>query len=73
MEQTNKKSGTLYLIISILCFIGAIITLIPYKGVDDECLFGYKAICAFTPISSLVLIAVGILLMFLRKKVTKNS
>ena len=72
MEQTNKKGGSLYLIISVLCFIGAIITFIPYKNIDDECMFGYKALCAFTPISSLVLIVVGVFLLMLRKMVLKK-
>ena len=73
MEQENKKGGMGYLIISILCFIGAIITFLPYKNIDDECMLGYKALCAFTPISSLILIVVGIFLLYLRKMMLKKS
>ncbi len=73
MEQTNKKGGSVYLIIAVMCFISAIITLVPFKNIDDECLLGYKALCAFTPISTLILIVVGIFLMYMRKKMMKIS
>jgi hypothetical protein len=73
LEQTTNKGGMGYLIISIICFIGAIITFLPYKNIDDECMLGYKALCAFTPVSSLILIVVGIFLLFIRKKMMKSA
>ena len=70
MAETAKKSGVL-LWLAILCFIAGIITFLPYKNIDDECLLGYKALCAFTPISSLVMFAVGALLLVIRNKTGK--
>ena len=68
MTETNKKSGKAYLILSIVFIIAAIVTLIPYKNIDDACLFGYKAICAFTPISTLILIVFGVIFFIIFNK-----
>jgi hypothetical protein len=71
MEETKKKSGAFLLILAVLLFIGAIVTFLPYKNIDDECMLGYKALCAFTPFSSIVMIAIGILLLIIRNKAKK--
>lgn len=71
MEEATKKKGGALLWLAILLFIGAIITFLPYKNIDDECMLGYKALCAFTPVSSLVLVALGVLFLVIRTKANK--
>lgn len=71
MAETTKKSGGIFLWLAILSFLSGIITFIPYKNIDDECMLGYKALCAFTPISSLILFIVGAFFLFLKSKAGK--
>ncbi|MFA5404839.1 MAG: hypothetical protein WC358_07895 [Ignavibacteria bacterium] len=72
MEETTKKKGGAFLWFAIISFIAAIITFFPFKNIDDECMLGYKAICAFTPVSSLVLIVIGILFLVIRSRMNKS-
>ena len=71
MDVTKKSTPLILKIISILIIISGIITLIPYKNIDDECFLGYKALCAFTPISTIILIVLGILFWYVGIKATK--
>jgi hypothetical protein len=68
MSEEIKKANPGFVILAVLCLLGAVATFIPYKDIDDACMLGYKALCAFTPISSLILIVVGLAFWFLRKK-----
>jgi hypothetical protein len=68
MSEEVKKANPGFVILAVLCLLGAVATFIPYKDIDDACMLGYKALCAFTPISSLILIVVGLAFWFLRKK-----
>jgi hypothetical protein len=71
MSDETKKGGTFALILAIFFFLLAISTLIPYKNIDDVSFLGYKALCAFTPISTIILILVGIVMLIIRQKVRK--
>lgn len=72
MEENKSTSGgqkgTFLIILSILFIAGAIFTLLPLHLADDKCFLGYSASCPFTPISSLILLAVGFYLIIMRKK-----
>jgi hypothetical protein len=70
LAETTKKSAAL-LWLAIISFVAGIVTFLPYKNIDDECMLGYKALCAFTPVSALVLFAVGALFLFIRNKTGK--
>ncbi|MCX6165414.1 MAG: hypothetical protein NTU73_11260 [Ignavibacteriae bacterium] len=72
MEETTKKKGGAFLWLAIIFFISGILTFIPYKNIDDECMLGYKALCAITPISSLILIVIGAFFLFLRSRANKS-
>lgn len=72
MEETTKKKGGALLWLAILFFISGIITFLPYKNIDDECMLGYKALCAFTPVSSLIMIAIGVLFLVIKAKLNKS-
>jgi hypothetical protein len=71
LEETAKKKGSAFFWLAIICFIAAIVTFFPFKNIDDECMLGYKAICAFTPVSSLVLIAIGVMFLVIRSHTNK--
>jgi hypothetical protein len=73
MESKNTSINILFVILSALLFVGAIVTLIPFKGTDDECIFGYFALCPFSPWSSLILIVLAAILFYFRKKETQLS
>jgi len=72
LSESNKKSGGIFLWLAIISFVAGIITFLPYKNIDDECMLGYKALCAFTPVSSLILFVVGAFFLFLKSKANKQ-
>jgi len=45
-----------------------VVTLIPNPSASKECLLGYKALCSFAPISSLIFLALVGLHIFLHKR-----
>ncbi|TWI76885.1 hypothetical protein LZ24_00507 [Desulfobotulus alkaliphilus] len=45
----------LFTLAAVLCGILAVLTLIPRAEASKECLFGYRAICTFTPGSTFIL------------------
>ena len=47
------------LIIAILLVIAAVLTLVPGPQRHKPCKLGYKAICTFTPISTIILLVAG--------------
>ena len=65
--MTNKKIST-HTIIAIVEFSLAILTLIPREAASKVCLLGYKALCSFTPISTVILLALVGLHIFLHRK-----
>lgn len=50
----KKKGYTILLILTILFTLAAIVTVIPTASASKNCLIGYKAHCAFTPISTII-------------------
>ncbi len=55
----GKKALALGAILIIL----AIATLVPNAGASKACMLGYKAVCSFTPASTVILLVVGIALL----------
>jgi hypothetical protein len=55
MKMNEKKSPT-HLIISAIHFSLAVATLIPFASASKVSMLGYKALCSFTPISTIILI-----------------
>jgi hypothetical protein len=72
LSESNKNSGGIFLWLAIISFVAGIITFLPYKNIDDECMLGYKALCAFTPVSALILFVVGAFFLFLKSKANKQ-
>lgn len=55
-----------YIAIFILV-IAAVKTLIPNAQASKPCLLGYKAACSFTPISTIILVAIAISIFLITK------
>ena len=56
----DKKSST-HLIFTIVHFSLAIVTLIPLASASKVSLLGYKALCSFSPVSTIGLILLSLL------------
>ena len=69
-----KKKSPIHLIFSGVHFVLAIVTLIPLASASKVSLLGYKALCSFSPISTLGLLALVGLHLFLhyRKPAVKS-
>ena len=67
-EQNKSKKGVIHIVLALLFTGGAIFTLLPLVLADDKCFFGYYAVCPFSPISSIVLLAIAGYFFILRKK-----
>jgi hypothetical protein len=66
-----KQGGTVYvilLIVTILLTLAAILTLIPMASASQVSLLGYRSLCSFAPISSLLLLAAAAGVCFVRSK-----
>jgi hypothetical protein len=72
--MTNKKISV-HVIFIVIYFLLALLTLIPIATASKTCLLGYKALCTFSPISTIILLALAGLHIFLqnRKTVVKKS
>jgi hypothetical protein len=56
-----------YAVIVIL-IIAAVKTALPEAKASKPCMLGYKALCSFTPISTIILIAAAIAVFFLTRQ-----
>jgi hypothetical protein len=56
--MTNKKSPV-HIIFTCVHITLALVTLIPIASASKECLLGYKALCSFSPISTIGLLALA--------------
>ena len=70
--ETVKK-GTNLMIIAVILILGAIFTLLPIELADDKCYFGYFAVCPFTPISSIAMLAAAWYILMIRKNKLKTK
>jgi len=56
------------LLLTITITLGAIATLIPYSGATKESYLGFKALCSFAPISTIILLLCAGAVCKIRKK-----
>ena len=54
--MSNKGIST-HMVFVVVELVLAVLTLIPRAAASKACLLGYKALCSFTPISTLILLA----------------
>jgi hypothetical protein len=67
MKMNDKQSPT-HLIFTAVYFSLAIVTLIPFASASKTSLLGYKALCSFTPISTIGLILLAGMHIFLHQR-----
>ncbi len=58
----------IYIAIAII-LIAAVKTALPETKATKSCLLGYKALCSFTPISTIILAAVAVVLFYFSGKI----
>lgn len=54
-------------------FLAAILTVIPASTASKACRLGYKALCSFTPYGTVILLALGILHLWLIRRETSRG
>ena len=65
----GKRSGYRVLLVVTLVFtVAGLATAIPNPGAGTECALGYRALCAFTPTSTFMLLMVAALACVIRKR-----
>ena len=62
------KRVPVHTVFTITYFLLALATMIPIGTASKACLFGYEALCSFTPISTVGLLALAGLHIFLHKR-----
>jgi hypothetical protein len=65
--MTNKRVPV-HLIFTSIYFVLAVVTLVPMETASKVSLLGYKALCSFSPISAIILMALGGLHIFLHQR-----
>ena len=61
------KTSPIHRIFTIMYGVLAVVTLIPREAASKECLLGYKALCTFSPIGTLILLTLAGLHIFLHQ------
>ncbi len=56
-----------YVVMAIL-IIAAVKAALPYAQASKPCLLGYKALCSFTPISTIILVAAAIAIFYFTRQ-----
>ena len=64
----NNKKKPIHQIFTSIYFILAVAVFIPMDTASKASLLGYKALCSFTPISAIILLALGGLHIFLHQR-----
>jgi hypothetical protein len=65
--MTSNKVPS-HIIFTGVYFLLALVTLVPFGTASKACLLGYKALCSFSPISTLGLLALAGLHIYLHKR-----
>ena len=58
--QLKKNMLVLLSAIAMLFTLGGLFTLMPHAGASEASILGYKALCPFAPISTLLMLYVGV-------------
>jgi hypothetical protein len=66
--MTNNKKTPVHLIFTGIYSVLALVTLIPTATASKASLLGYGALCSFSPISTIILLALAGLHIFLHRR-----
>ena len=65
--KVRKKGYWILFVVTIICTLAAVATLIPYDGASKVGLLGYKSFCSFAPFSTFVCVIFAGMSCFIRK------
>ena len=54
MAKPERKNSAALLVLAIASVLAAILTLIPHSSAPEPSILGYKALCPFAPVSTLL-------------------
>ena len=66
--MTTGRKLPVHLVFTSIYVLLALVTLIPFEAASKPCLLGYKALCAFSPISTVIFLALGSLHIYLHQR-----
>jgi len=69
----NTRRYAILLLVSILCAVGGILTLIPRAGATYENVMGYRSLCTFAPAATLYCFAAAGITCVLRASLVKRA
>ena len=69
----NSKKSPTHLIFTGVHSILAVVTLIPLSSASKASLLGYKALCSFTPISTIILLGLAGLHIYLHQRAVAKA
>ena len=69
MSESKRQPGyTILKVLTILATLAALVTLLPDASASKACLLGYKARCAFAPLSTAICLAVSLVVCISRAR-----
>jgi len=66
--KIKKRGYTVLLILSIIFTLAAVKTALPSDTASHECLLGYRAYCTFTPVSTVICLALAAACCIVRRR-----
>ena len=66
--MTTDRMSKLLLMTSVILAIAGLMTLVPWAGANKLNILGYKSLCTFAPVSTLIMLFVSNTLYGIRKK-----
>jgi hypothetical protein len=73
MAKLKRKGYTILLILTVALVLAAISTVIPQSSAHGPCKLGYKAHCPFTPISTLLCLALAGMVCVIKRRFFTQS
>ncbi len=73
MAKLKRKGYTILLMLTVALVLATISTVVPQASAQESCKFGYKAHCSFTPISTLLCLALAGTVCVIRKRFFTQS
>ena len=59
MAKVKRTGYTFFLLLTIALVVAAVVTFLPHISEHEPCLLGYKAWCSFTPVSTIICLALA--------------
>ncbi len=73
MKKQISKTNKVHRIFVTIYLVSALLTVIPCETISKECRLGYKALCSFTPYSTLILVSLLIFHVILAMNKARKS